>query len=562
MFKRNLFAILFALVLIGNAWAQMPQNINYQAIIRDSNAELVPNTKIGMKISILQGSPEGTVVYSETHTPTTNANGLVSVDIGAGSVSWWLPRFDDIDWSAGPQFIKAETDPAGGSNYIITGTSQILSVPYALHTKTAENISGTIPETDPLFEASIAGGINATDTVNWNNKQNQLQAGRGIEISGNVISLEFPNSQEIPATPRIDFIEMLATQPHENDAATIWYDDFSTEKRYMDGYGGIDNTVNFGTKGGSMDAGFDKGDVDGNGNRKVAFGDFPGNVRKVREGEQFDDVYWRIYVKHEHGWEGSPAKMSRATSIVSTNWQQAMIAHVWSGANNSLTLDPARGVDGQTDQIKTTKYNDFDNLRWLGNKPSSDFKISSTEESGYWVLVESRAKLNTPGKSDGLNQLWIDGRLEAERKNLNFRGSYTKHGINAVFLESYWNSGSVKTQGRWFDNFVISTTPIGPVVCPANPILHKTPYYGPGGLAAWEVELSSDYNGDDVVFKSKLLGREEELEINQSTGSFLGTSAGHSALASGKTYFCRVRQKSSFGVWSNWSRWHQGFRVK
>lgn len=563
MFSKKLIATLFVFVLIGNAWAQMPQNINYQAVVRDNSTALVSNTKIGMKISILQDSPEGTVVYSETHTPTTNANGLVSVDIGAGSVLWWLPRIDDIDWSASPYFLKTETDPDGGVSYSIIVINQILSVPYALHTKTAENISGTITETDPLFEASIVSGIKETDIVNWNNKQNQLQAGSGIEISGNVISLEFPNSQKIPETPKIDFIEMLATQPQENDAATIWYDDFSTEKKqYMDGYGGIDNAVNFGTKGGAMDTGFDKGDVDGNGNRKVAFGDFPGNVRKVREGEQFDDIYWRIYVKHEHGWEGSPAKMSRATSIVSSNWRQAMIAHVWSGANNSLTLDPARGVDGQTDRIKTTKYNDFDNLFWLGNKPPSEFKISSTEESGYWVLVESRAKLNTPGERDGVNQLWIDGRLETERKNLNFRGSYTKHGINAIFLESYWNSGSVKTQGRWFDNFVISTEPIGPVVCPANPVLHKTPYYGPGGLAAWEVELSSDYNGNDVVFKSKSLVQVETLEINQSTGSFLGTLAGQSALASGETYFCRVRQKSSFFVWSNWSRWHQGFKVR
>ncbi len=93
-----------------------------------------------------------------------------------------------------------------------------------------------------------------------------------------------------------------------------------------------------------MKAGFKKGDVIGEGDRKVAFGDFPNSSVTVKKGEKFDEIYWRIYVKHEHGWEGAPAKMSRATSIVSDNWQQAMIAHVWSGANNTLTLDPARGV--------------------------------------------------------------------------------------------------------------------------------------------------------------------------------------------------------------------------
>ena len=128
----------------------------------------------------------------------------------------------------------------------------------------------------------------------------------------------------------------------------------------------------------------------------------------------------------------------------------------------------------------TSRYNDFANLRWLGNKPASQFRLHSTQESGRWVCVEARAKLNTPGRRDGLNQLWIDGRLEAERKNLDWRGNYTEHGINAVFLETYWNDGSPVTQSRWIDKFVISTNPIGPIVCPRNPVLTKTPYHGPG----------------------------------------------------------------------------------
>ncbi|MBV6643192.1 MAG: hypothetical protein KI791_20905, partial [Cyclobacteriaceae bacterium] len=288
----------------------------------------------------------------------------------------------------------------------------------------------------------------------------------------------------------------------------------------------------------------------------------PGGEPVVRSGEKFNDIYWRIYVKHESGWRGTPDKMSRATSIVSENWQQAMISHVWSGADNTLTLDPASGVAGQTDQIVTTRYNDFDNLTWLGNKPTSDFQITSGEESGYWVLVEARAKLNTPGVADGLNQLWIDGRLEAERTELNFRGSYTEHGINAVFLESYWNSGAVKTEGRWFDNFVISTEPIGPIVSPKNPTLYKNSFQGEGELAAWEVELASDFKGDDVVFQSSKMGLEENLIIDVNNGNFTGTLEGKESLSSGQIYYSRVRQQNSFGNWSEWSRWHQPFKVQ
>ncbi|MFC2086579.1 hypothetical protein ACFLSA_00220 [Bacteroidota bacterium] len=85
-----------------------------------------------MQISILQGSATGPVVYTEKQTPTTNANGLVSIEIGYGA------GFDDIDWANGPYFIKTEIDPTSGTNYSIIGTHQLLSVPYALHANTAE----------------------------------------------------------------------------------------------------------------------------------------------------------------------------------------------------------------------------------------------------------------------------------------------------------------------------------------------------------------------------------------------------------------------------------------
>jgi len=368
---------------------------------------------------------------------------------------------------------------------------------------------------------------------------------------------------ENPDTPRIDFVVPSENQPHHNDPAVIWYDDFNGGyKNYLESSGDIDTDEFFGGSGGAMKAGFKAGETVGEGNRKIAFGDFPGTDGSiVRVGETFDEIYWRIYVKHEYGWQGSPAKMSRATSIVSGNWQQSMILHVWSGKGNSITLDPASGIDGMSATVRTTKYNDFDNLNWLGNAPSSEFQISSTEESGTWVLVEAHAKLNTPGKSDGQARLWIDGRLEAVRENLNFRGSYTEHGINAVFLESYWNSGSVKTQGRWYDNFVVSTKSIGPVVCPPNPILYKTSYHGPGSLAAWEMQIATDYEGKDIVYKSNLLSIEEHFEIGLNSGSFSGSLKGWSGLSSEKSYFCRIRQQSTNGEWSEWSRWHQHFKV-
>jgi len=124
----HLLIIALAHLLINTSLAQAPQKMSYQAVIRNTSGALVSSALVGMKISILQGI--ATVAYSETQTASTNANGLVSLEIGAGTVV--SGTFSGINWGNGPYFIKTETDPVGGTNYSITGTSELMSVPYAL----------------------------------------------------------------------------------------------------------------------------------------------------------------------------------------------------------------------------------------------------------------------------------------------------------------------------------------------------------------------------------------------------------------------------------------------
>ena len=169
---KKIFAIITAVFLTATIWAQSPQKMSYQAVIRNTSNQLV-TTQVGMKISLLQGTENGTPVYVETQTPTPNANGLVTIEIGGGTPV--TGTFAAIVWSAGPYFIKTETAIAPPlTTYTITGTSQLLSIPYALHAKTAETSNDAVKITG---DQTIAGNktfsgttkvippVNATDAA-------------------------------------------------------------------------------------------------------------------------------------------------------------------------------------------------------------------------------------------------------------------------------------------------------------------------------------------------------------------------------------------------------------
>ena len=124
-------AFIATVLMLSNATAQAPQKMSYQSVIRNASGALVANQAVGVKTSVLQGTATGTAVYVETQSPTTNANGLASFQIGGGTVV--SGSFASINWAAGPYFVKTETDPTGSTNYSIAGTTQLLSVAYALY---------------------------------------------------------------------------------------------------------------------------------------------------------------------------------------------------------------------------------------------------------------------------------------------------------------------------------------------------------------------------------------------------------------------------------------------
>jgi len=165
--KTSLVLFTFTLYL-SPVFSQSPQKMTYQAVIRDTNDQLAVSQNIGMKVSILLNSTSGTAVYVETHTANTNENGLLTLEIGGGTVV--SGSFSLINWGNGSYYLKTETDLNGGTNYSITSTTQLLSVPYALF---AANSASTVNAGTGLqLSGNTMNALNTTPMWNANYIQN------------------------------------------------------------------------------------------------------------------------------------------------------------------------------------------------------------------------------------------------------------------------------------------------------------------------------------------------------------------------------------------------------
>ena len=158
---KKLYTIIVAVIITSNLFGQAPASFKYQAVLRDVSGNVRANADVSIDIAIIQGSASGSQVFIETHIETTNEFGLVNLEIGSKNTIGFL----DINWSAGPYFIKVSVD---GTEM---GTSQLLSVPYALYAKTAENgFSGDYNDLDNKPDL-IGWDTDRTDDVTLNEDQ-------------------------------------------------------------------------------------------------------------------------------------------------------------------------------------------------------------------------------------------------------------------------------------------------------------------------------------------------------------------------------------------------------
>lgn len=181
---------LFFVLISASLFAQSPSAFNYQAVVRDVSGNVVSNQAVGLRLAILQGSPTGSIVYQESFSPTTSNLGLTQVAVGTGTVL--NGNFTTIDWENGPYYLQVGVDPNGGTAYAVMGTSQLVSVPYALHAKTAANVfSG---DYNDLVNTPVSTTGN---TLNDAYNQGGAGAGRSITADASEVEITTPTASGI-----------------------------------------------------------------------------------------------------------------------------------------------------------------------------------------------------------------------------------------------------------------------------------------------------------------------------------------------------------------------------
>jgi hypothetical protein len=185
--KRHLISTFILLLIAKLSLSQIPPNaFNYSAVARNVAGAPIASTTIGIQISILKTSTVGPIQYVENHFVNTDAYGLFNLVIGAGAVQ--TGSMKNIKWNNDNYYLKVGMDATGGTSFLTMGITQLLSVPYAIHAKTADSITGSvIKETDPVFNKSTAKNITSADSIRWSNKQNKLIAGKGITFRSDTI---------------------------------------------------------------------------------------------------------------------------------------------------------------------------------------------------------------------------------------------------------------------------------------------------------------------------------------------------------------------------------------
>ena len=431
-------------------------------------------------VSVTLSSPSLTAGQSTQATATTkDANGAVLT----GRAIAWSTNNSAVATVSASGLVTAVS--AGSAQ--ITATSEGQSGSATL-TVTAVPPAPVATVTVSLAASSLTAGQTTQATATTKDASGAVLTGRAIAWSSDNTAVATVSASGLVTSVAAGTAHIIATSEGKSGSATltvtaastsaaecatpragwIFCDDFETNR--LASYFEYNTPSQFlrsaGTGyGGSvgMQATYVTGQAAA-GSLALAIGRTPSTYFKPADAgtANYREIYWRFYYRREAGWVGNGAmKLTRAMILAKADWSQAMIAHGWTSSSDDryLMIDPASGTDANGNVV-TVGYNDFANLQWLGGANSAAPEEDQAHVS-TWACYEYHVKLNDAGQSNGVFEFRVNGQMSAQKTGLNFVSSYNAFGINAVLLENFVNTGAPAANKRTFDNFVVSTLPIG-----------------------------------------------------------------------------------------------------
>ena len=366
--KRILLLLIVIITLSLNSFAQVPEGFKYQAVLRDAGNLILNNQSVGIRLTIQQGSIGGVTTYSETFSTTTNAYGLVNLEIGTGIST---DDFASIDWSNGPYFIETAVDVTGGTSYAVMGTSQLMSVPYALYAKTSGNGAGPAGA-DGTNGADGATGATGDDGLNGvtgpqGPQGEQGSAGVGIaqtlSISGDTLTISDGNSIVIPGLNLINnLIVEGCTDPNALN------------------YNSLANTGD-----GSCFYGYSKLRINGLTTASNNFFYQNGNDNATPSNSVSDDYYY-FYI-----------------------WVDPLNTTASTGGANSATVRTGTWANGWTGGSTSVIANYIGNILYYGstgNYPNVNWEITDGDPSSDYIEIQLKNGALFTGDEEV--QVWID----------------------------------------------------------------------------------------------------------------------------------------------------------